>query len=734
MNFQVALQWTLDHTVDQCVKVGRDVLLAANKDDVQPLALIACERFGATLAICPETRSKIEFLVRSQTESTIIGFLKAKAGYPKNGSMGQLSRSLAGINFLALAAALVSSTDTFEVGTALEKMISSSATDHVLTPTARQIKDLLNVLEPQLNRAGFMDEVLSWKEWWMAIDRTTEAEKLHLQQHGESFPSPDGLEKIVTALRSAYRIGQAKTVTLTARSAAPWLTAFVIWCIGVFPTVYSHDGRVLHSQPHCPLAIVYSEDSLFEKEIKLEITHQYDSFTEMVSASIMSTQGRNSHFAAGMVKIQNYAKHVIERLGYQSDLKRRVILQALPYALRQVRNSNYYYSAFIGAVTADLDSLPLTVVASNPYPPDWVIADTMRRYLSLKKRVDLATLEEGSLISDLPLVRTWLKTSHNQDALIFESDISLMVADILALSLFHGCQDSLLVYYSSSWHKTWHTAAKSNLSKIIKDTLLGKTRSAPLIGKTRDKSLVVPLLSWALKLLHHEVSPMVGDLGTPEWVGSSFKGQVVFPKVFEDLSLRQDGYLELFCIAGVLTKIGTDHKPYSLVKGQTNTPTAADTRVESTPITRSLNLFPDERLVWRVVALDDCILVGMSWSQSLQNHRVNPYGALLCPSMAFFSGSCQHDLNTSTEDQLNDCKYALPCSDLPLPYGVHMRRNMERISIYPTEDNNGLRLLALSAFDAWNEFQSPKILISGGACIDCLIHTCRLGDFSYLIL
>ena len=52
---------------------------------------------------------------------------------------------------------------------------------------------------------------------------------------------------------------------------------------------------------------------------------------------------------------------------------------------------------------------------------------------------------------------------------------------------------------------------------------------------------------------------------------------------------------------------------------------------------------------------------------------------------------------------------------------------LEGPRVLPTKDSNGLRMQALSTFEAWDEIRAPRILLSGGACIDCLIDTCYLG-------
>jgi hypothetical protein len=81
----------------------RGVIAAATSDNVQPLALQACERFGNTLAMASETRAKIERLIKSP--KPVATFLGAYIGYSAGDCATQLVRSLAGVQFLALAAA-----------------------------------------------------------------------------------------------------------------------------------------------------------------------------------------------------------------------------------------------------------------------------------------------------------------------------------------------------------------------------------------------------------------------------------------------------------------------------------------------------------------------------------------------------------------------------------------------------------------------------------------------------
>ena len=144
------------------ISVSRGVLEAATTDNVQVLAILACERFGATIAMCQGTILKIERSVISTTKPTFVGFLKTAIGFPVNDSIFFLGQSLAGQQFLALAAALVTIMGSFELANALRAMLVSSAADKTLIPTVTQLKDLLAALKPSCHQARFADEVVGW--------------------------------------------------------------------------------------------------------------------------------------------------------------------------------------------------------------------------------------------------------------------------------------------------------------------------------------------------------------------------------------------------------------------------------------------------------------------------------------------------------------------------------------------------------------------------------------------
>ena len=98
--------------------------------------------------MCPETCQKIEKIMITP-EATPIGFLRASVEFHADDCASQLSKSLAGVQFLELAAALVSSLDPFAAGNILELLLKKSSSDRTLLPSAKQLKALLESLEPR---------------------------------------------------------------------------------------------------------------------------------------------------------------------------------------------------------------------------------------------------------------------------------------------------------------------------------------------------------------------------------------------------------------------------------------------------------------------------------------------------------------------------------------------------------------------------------------------------------
>lgn len=243
------IQSSLTHTLDLSIAVARGVFSAATHDNVQPLAILACEKFGAALAICSETARKVESLVFKGPEPGFLSFLGSSAGF-QDDSATQLCQNLAGIQSLGLAAPLIDISGPFEAGFALQQMLRESAADRTLLPTARQLRDLLTILEPRMSRSGFGE--------YLSNSPQAKAEETHFIDWQNHQPGRDGLSKIQDLFRQMNRIGDLATLTLKANTGITFLAAFTKWCLGVPPSVSLEDGTSILHQPQSRVGIIVS--------------------------------------------------------------------------------------------------------------------------------------------------------------------------------------------------------------------------------------------------------------------------------------------------------------------------------------------------------------------------------------------------------------------------------------------------------------------------------------------
>lgn len=74
------LQWSLDSTVGEAMTFGTGLMRAATSDNVQPIALLACQEYGVKLAMSQEVRLKMEQVAKLKHTSHVLNFFKAKIG------------------------------------------------------------------------------------------------------------------------------------------------------------------------------------------------------------------------------------------------------------------------------------------------------------------------------------------------------------------------------------------------------------------------------------------------------------------------------------------------------------------------------------------------------------------------------------------------------------------------------------------------------------------------------
>lgn len=718
MTGPISLQWTLSQTTDNFLKVGRDLVRVASTDNVQPITLLACSRFGATLAISPTTRAKIQVLLKSQADPVMLKFLKAQVGYVKGDSADLLTETLAGVNLLALAAALIATSSTFEAGSALEIMILATAADKTLVPTSHHLKDLLDILEPRLNRAGFLSEVLGWKDWWAKNGGEMTVGWSDLTHQGELYPSPEGIHHIVAAFREVARIGDAVSIVFTVGLCAPWLTAFTKWCLGLPPTVYNQQGAVILEQPESFVTILNSGDLKYVRDIKIEILREYSSMTEVVYAAVFAKDQSlaGQDIARGMVELPVFARQSVRQHHLHGSLGNRALLQALPYALKQVRDR------CICGEQCDSNSVlkSLHVSQFEPFPDEAKISDAMAKYLSLEKPVHLKKLDEGILVSDLPLVRLWDEaqdsTLQDTSRSLFINHLSYIVADILALSLFSNSLDHLMLYYSG-YDRPPQVASEwfDCINKI-------------LLKDCSQRCSAAGILAWALQLIGHETC---SDLQSGDWVGTSFRGQVVFPEIFEAQFLVSKGFLSLVCIPGVLIPGSGNTRRFSRINSLPARFTSSAQTFGTDAVTKCSNLFRTEKVVWQTSIADHCLQVGIGWSKSLT--RIKPFDLLQGLSYATLLKSCPHACDAEMADCGTEVRFLLPGENV---FIAARFSTDDCIGVYPVFEDQALRILSVSSVVHTRKEESLKnckSVVNYRACLTCLVKTCHLLQGHHII-
>ena len=716
-NVSETLTWSLDSSASSTVSILKDVIRATTRDNVQPLALISCEKFGATLAMCQETNKKMEDLIIKVSGPKYVRFMSAQIGYSANDSATQLSRSLAGVQFLGLAAVLVSSMNMFEGAEALSLMLMPSASDKTLLPTGRQLKDLLGVMEHRVNRSGFSN---IWLGYQMLLfgGLSASSEPDHFKRPDVlqclmQTPGNDGISKLVEAFRQLNRLGDTTAITVRATACAPWVMAFTRWCLGVPPSTYLPSGKALLDQPTSQMTVItgnHGDAFAFEVTIQKSINSPADLLKSQASP----------RFFGGMVTVECFGQWRRQQMGEEGSLAYRAIYEALPYALKQCCELLQLFDTPLSRPTwAEGRMLikPGNEHRTRPFPEDFIISSILTRFLNSKSQQDLKRLDDRQLISDLPLVHEYLDetTESYRRKQGFLYRLSVYVAEILALSMFDNPETLLISVHHTQFV---HTENMHKIQNAI-ETIIGS--GEPTIGTPWD------LLAWALYLVGHKDF----DHGE-DWVISCYRGQAVYPRVFETEDICQSGYLVLRWAPGLLFfdgevyNRGTSPRPIHLERR--TLPTNAVFMQTSRPVTEPLNLVPNMRMEWKVARCDGYLEVYLAYGNSVGR----AFNILSNLSRALICRGCPHDsaLPLSRPDPCSNYMGPLFAEAETIKSGSQMW-----IGVVAVDRGASLRMFAMST-DVDSSGLSDRescFVIRNNACLQCCLDLCRRVRYKYLI-
>ena len=721
----ISLQWALNETANNTFTIAKGFIKAASSDNIQALALIACEAFGSTLAMSQETCMKVERVAGLHHQSVFVNFLKAQIGYSSGDSAAQLSLSAAGVRFMGLAAALVT-LGAFKGAAALESMMAETASERQLLPTVSHLRDLLNVLEYKLVRTGFAESAAGWGIWFNSNSLLSDGHKILVSM--QTAPQQQELTELIKALREIGRLGDAIQVTVTVMRSAAWVTAFIKWSLGMPPSIISDHGTTLLEQPESNITLVVGR----AQGMTVAISRHMNSPAEIVE---MNTVAERKSSWTGMVSVQTYAKTRFQRLGLHSDLAKRAVVQALPYAVKQVTDLlqptdlSEYDSGIMPAWKETQErkhvynpdirgNLPFELVclAGNMFPSDAFLSSALSEFTGIEVHPPLPSLPEGILVSDLPLVKMYREALRRECKCVdcdearlsqyrvcikdnWLSNISSLVADILAFSLLDLTEPALL-YIKAHLQPQQVTLFERSVRCILAE------------GKPTP-CYVEAVIDFVLNLVGHDVSALKEE----NWIMSSYRGQSLFPRLFETETLERQGLLVMSGAPGALryndqtyNRVMAAREEFRIQLGE---PGGHVSRLKI-PVERPLNLLQKEYIKWEVTTGDRSLYISLL--STCATATFNPFAVLCAAVQSLYVEHCPHTPDAALINPDPFAAYTSPYNPWELP---------DLVGVVAVHGNEGLRMFSF--------VRGIPGVVQKNACLQCSLDVCRRAGYRFVI-
>ncbi|KAI9893039.1 MAG: hypothetical protein M1814_000923 [Vezdaea aestivalis] len=747
------LQWNLDRTVDRGISLALDFIKIAHDDNVQPIALMACERFGATLPICQQTRRAIEKECCLQRENIVISSVKALI-IPAGGiALEKLSTNMAGLNFLALATSLVSVTTIIDSSDTIQRMIEASAGDPNLVPPEYHIRRILEVLEPRLNRVGFLDRCYETEHWLKDL--------IDCGERRYTIPSAIGISSIVTTLRTLLRVGEDQVgyVVFTANTCSAWLITFIEWCIGHRPTIYSSDGSPINVEPESKIKVILPVESKPSEGIGIEtFTSANDLFDTLRVHQAVDDLGKPLDLV-GLVSIRIHAEQLLRRFGVKEEFEIRAVMQGLSYAITEVldRMTPIAHGWFDETIKIDPNSAELFSDAE-------VIQNTIKTYFGsfAKEFPGIQRLAPGSRLSDVPVLRQWAhkcgqsqpkscnnssdwsNTDSNNKPLgwiekFINRSISEILSVVLTLSTIHSNLEEVRLFSDlkrgpANWT---HDSSDPDLEfpNVISPNTKHRKLSSELVGLFQKSTQ----LRWTEHDVFHELVALLNHKGIltlpgpsgglQHYLGTSDHGQVLFFSLMLEMRLEKAPRTSFMCLPGVFSMKGRPKGEHfrSLVSSKgINVHPQPSPGIPSSQI-GNLSRFASLQHEWNFRIIPGSVLVHLSLKDYQgKSTRVEPWLVIAGRARLKFAPSCNHPQGIIQEETMEDYEFVHP-DDF-----FQGGRGTSKICVYAVRGNDPLRLMIIGALDSvLNGWGSA--VFSRDACLKCSLDLCREKNAHYLI-
>ncbi|KIM98567.1 hypothetical protein OIDMADRAFT_181879 [Oidiodendron maius Zn] len=728
--------WALNQTATDTISVATGVLAAATSDNVQALAIMACEGLGATLPMTTETCLKVNKLCTQDHQGAVLSFLKATIGYKKGDCAWQLAQSDAGVRFLGLAAAFLT-LGTWEAAASMHTLIRDTAENQKLVPTATQLKQVIESLDYKLSLASFAETAFGWS---ILVSRG--------QGTKSGVPSQKLIVNLVQALSAVSRIGDSDSrkieVTVPLAESA-WVIAFIKWSVGT-PNVVADSEEIIKGEGDAVVTVRISQAGAEISRPQIVVLNEVGEIKHLIK----DLPGGLGSFG-GMISLRLFGTLLMqERFGGHESLAFRACVEALPLAclraLSFIRLKHYLgkdVTTFSRNYEISLDSCDPTW--TSIFPSKSRILSVLASFLGVDNIPEPDSDTVGVLlVHDLPLVHTYQKVLRKDCPCIkcqktssirrrncsfdkFSMDVSACASVVLLVSLIHSTHpDGPKLYYGSGLSCNDFSAAQ-----VIKETAF------KAFNITKDSIFLKHLINDTLRLLGHDTDHSQGLHS--DWVMSSYKGQTLFPKLLSTRCVEIEGVISIMCVSGA---IWLGDEKYELVQSsavmQASIPFDPSSvnsldgldldEEESLPEQPTLakiemdspsNAYPDFRLIWQVRARERKLHVNLACPDFPSMPQRSPVMAIYSAAESLVV-NCGHDkyskLSGSTRG-LQATSPAQPVPSMTYPDGT--------VGIIQSNGNEAMRFFSLAA--------GQRGIIRGDACLQCCVLCSRITGINFII-
>jgi len=498
-----------------------------------------------------------------------------------------------------------------------------------------------------------------------------------------------------------------------------WIAAFIQWCIGTPPSVYLDDGT-----------------ALFEAPGKVDIIFCSVSPSSVPQGIIgHANLGRPSELIAlyegnknwprkwiGMLPVESYGPWLLRELNLDKGVILGVVNEVLPYVLKQLTTLLRISDILLGPSATEtspgdlIQPFPaeegIAELLSYPWPRDHAIAAVLSRMLNSNGPVCLLEIPRGTSIMDLPLLKDFfpkdiagqcrcsgcISTGESPfdrrecQSEAFVRNLSIYAFNVLLLSLFQFSENLLV---------NANQLLKTN-TKIVSALKTGQ----PVFYGFRG------ILEAARVLVGHDIPR---DRAEGHWVMSCYRGQAVYPRLFETQNPYENGYLTLCWAPGLLRY---EQDTYSLGVGSR---IGSRQNIEQKEIvTMSHNMFPGYDTIWRVAAGDGVLILDFGIGKSGPDQKysmISPFFMVIGLVFTFIPKPCPHPANAELPNRDPLVIYST------FPSGSktsHLGEDARIISVVPVDGNNRLRMYALASY----AFCGPLVL-KKETCLACCVAFAR---------